>query len=109
MYQHPAQPYPGMAPPPQSLPPNMMNMAGPGSLVMTGAGQAPPAMPAMPAMANMQPMTLTSSSSAGGSIPVQGGMMPPMGVNMPLPGGPGGPMMGGGQYLDHQYPPGYPG
>ena len=98
MYQHQAQAYPGMAPPPMSLPPNMMNMSGP--------GQAPPA---MPAMANMQPMTLTSSSSAGGSIPVQGGMMPPMGVNMPLPGGPGGPMMGGGQYLEQQFPPGYPG
>ena len=103
MYQHPSQAYPGpgMAGPP-------MMMSGPGSLVMPGGGQAPPA---MPAMANMQPMTMTSSSSAGGSIPVQGGMMPPMGGNMPLPGGqmPGaGPMMGGGQYLE-QYPPGYPG
>ena len=102
MYQHPSQAYPGMTAPPMSLPPNMMNMAGPGSL-------APPGMPA-PAMANMQPMTLTSSSSAGGSIPVQGGggMMPHLGGNIPLPAG---PIMGGGQYLEQQqqYPPGYPG
>ena len=109
MYQHPSQAYPGL--PPGMAAPPMMNMSGPGSLVMAGGGgQAPPA---MPAMANMQPMTLTSSSSAGGSIPVQGGMMPPMGGQMPpMPGGQmaGGPgaMMGGGQYLE-QYPPGYPG
>ena len=99
MYQHPTQAYPGMAAPPMSLPPNMMNMSGPGSLVMPGAPGA------MPAMASMQPMTMTSSSSAGGSIPVQGGMMQP--GNMPLP--PAGAMMGGGQYLEQQYPPGYPG
>merc|ERR1719445_985118 len=80
-----------------AAPPNMPTMNGGGQPSLpTMSGAAPPnmqGMQSMPAMANMQPMTKTSSSSAGGSIPVQA-----MGV---------GGMMGG-QYLEQQYP-GYPG
>ena len=84
MYQHPAQP-PQYQHPQLGVPPNMMSMPAGGNMVMGPPGQPPPN---MPAMSSMQPMPMTSSST------VQGGVM-----------------MGGGQYVEQQYPGagGYPG
>jgi len=151
MYQHPSQPYPQMQPGPGMAPP-MMNMPGPGGMVMTGGplpsmqamnggvpqsmpamtGGVPPNMPAMsgggmpmtggpptsmqamsvgvqpnmpamtggappnmPGMSNMQPMTMTPSSSAGGSIPVQYMEQQQQQQQYPGPGYPGYTMVPG--------------